>query len=269
LPAEPSAAIMEDEPVPSYLDDDSLPDVPLGYESVPSYLDDDSLPDVPFGAAIPCRSAESAKIHLYFTEEAKLQQKLEEEEARLEGRLDKLRDNPTLTLTGGNSLQEVIESLKARINVARGGIPATSIPATTSPSNSTLNSIIKDAVSIVTKAIQCDHDQQYKVAHALYVKALDYFCVGLTNTPGLVSQEIILKRCYGYADRMEQLAQLVDTEKMMSTCMSGPTTNAQLVCLDMQEKIDALEELKNNGADIFSVLALLNAQKRKDQSRGW
>jgi hypothetical protein len=39
--------------------------------------------------------------------------------------------------------------------------------------------LIKDAVGIVTQAIQEDHDQQYAKAYDLYKKALEYFMVGL------------------------------------------------------------------------------------------
>ena len=38
---------------------------------------------------------------------------------------------------------------------------------------------IKDAVAIVTQAIQEDHDQNYPKAYALYKKSLEHFMIGL------------------------------------------------------------------------------------------
>ena len=38
---------------------------------------------------------------------------------------------------------------------------------------------IKDAVTIVTQAIQEDHDQNYPKAYALYKKSLEHFMIGL------------------------------------------------------------------------------------------
>lgn len=38
---------------------------------------------------------------------------------------------------------------------------------------------IKDAVAIVTQAIQEDHDQNYPKAYDLYKKSLEHFMIGL------------------------------------------------------------------------------------------
>jgi len=80
---------------------------------------------------------------------------------------------------------------------------------------------IKDAVAIVTQAIQEDHDQNYPKAYALYKKSLEHFMIGLKYEKNKTTKDIVMKRVNGYMDRAEQLKQLMDSEKAAASPTGG------------------------------------------------
>lgn len=80
---------------------------------------------------------------------------------------------------------------------------------------------LKNAVGIVTQAIQADNDQDYPKAFELYHRALEHFMVAIKYDKNPKSKEILMQRIDGYMKRAEELKKVMDKQKAAAQSSGG------------------------------------------------
>jgi len=68
------------------------------------------------------------------------------------------------------------------------------------------NSLIPQAIEIVSKAIKADNDNEYEKALSFYRDALARFTMGLKYEKNETRKKLILDRVEGYMNRAEELS---------------------------------------------------------------
>jgi vacuolar protein-sorting-associated protein 4 len=107
------------------------------------------------------------------------------------------------------------------------------------------NSMIPQAIEIISKAIEADTAGDYEKALGLYRDALARFTIGLKYEKNEAKKRLILERVEGYMSRAEELSEYVKKQNELDKGGGGGVASKSKG--DGEEEVDA-EKKKLRGA---------------------
>ena len=107
------------------------------------------------------------------------------------------------------------------------------------------NSLIPQAIDIVSKAIKADNDKEYERALSLYRDALARFTMGLKYEKNEARKKLILERVEGYMQRAEELSDYLKKQSELDNKSAGGVASK---AKDGTEEDEDAEKKKLRGA---------------------